>query len=85
MILKEDDINTKSAAQLFEEYIEVMYKLKPRLKDPKYKALVDALRDAYFAGMAIASISQQDFTLELLAYAREASAKPLSDVEGWIH
>lgn len=85
MITDENDINTKSAAELFEDYIEVMYKLKPRLKNSKYVALVDALRDAYMAGMAVACISEQDFTLECLDYARKASFKPSDDVEGWIH
>lgn len=81
----EKDLNSKSAEELFLDYIETIYKLKPG--GQKFDALVAALRDAFFAGMAIASVSEQDFKHELMVYAENASRNLLGNMnkEGWVN
>lgn len=84
MILDENDLNHKTAEELFNDYMDIMYKIKPKLRTPKFKMLVLALKDAFMAGVAVASISDQDFKLELLAYATDQTFET-ADVGDKIH
>lgn len=88
-LISKDGLDTKSAEELFEDYIDTLYQQDPKLKTPKYQILVEALKDAFMAGMTIATCSSQDFTIELLSYARTAIIKTTDkltpNVDGYIN
>jgi hypothetical protein len=69
----QDDFEDQSAEELFLNYIRVIYQINP--SESRLEFLIDALRDAFMAGLAIASVSEKDFKLELLLYANNIAQK----------
>lgn len=85
--MDENFLATATIEELFQDYIK-MYGSK--LKDiEKYKDLINALRDAFFAGMAVVDISDKSYTIELMMYIRNVKAVKLTvgneDKERWVH
>lgn len=72
---------TATIEELFQDYLKAY---GPKLQNTeKYKDLVDALRDAFFAGMAVEDTSPKSHTIELLMYIRGAhNIKPSKTANG---
>lgn len=79
--MDEQSLMTASIEELFQDYIK-MY--GPKLESPRYEQLVSALRDAFFAGIATAIVSDRDFAMEILVYIRHQKDSN-TNKEGWIH
>jgi hypothetical protein len=86
--MTEDNIDTSTAEELFQQYMEAIYKVVPDVKTSgKYKILVAILQDSFMTGIAIGQISKRSFATELLAYIDKDKEKMFGVLskEGWIN
>ena len=80
-------IETGSIEDLFQGYLKKIYGLETHDKD--HQPIIAALRDAFFAGIAIGKISEsREHSFQLLQYAMGIAKNPEiynKMKEGWIH
>lgn len=80
-----EELDNMSLEEMFEEYLLSTMKLKVDSK--RFGHLITSLKDAFFAGVAAAAISNRDIQIELLTYIhnKKNRAEGGSSKEGWLN